>query len=368
MHAGKREDHRSRALGDDVGIGTVERDAQLERAPRVGDVAIARGTCRAGRRRSKRLRDDPRTYVPMRLGRCDAPGTLGLPPLGDWCIGNTAVSKTATPGSIPGSPAWRRPRRSSRPTRSPGASCSSPAAGRTSAGRRRSSSRRPGRRWSSPGGARRCSRRRPREIGERCSFVAGDIREPADATRIVETVRERHGRLDVLVNNAGGQYFVPAEEIAAEGLAGGPAAERRRHLHDDPRRGRAPASATTAARSSTSPSRRTTACRRWRTPAPRARRSRSSRASSPPSGRSAASPSSPPPSGASTPSRCASTPRSCGRGAARSVPLQRLGDDAGVRLARRAARRPARPRAERLGRHPRRRAPTTGSARGRRRR
>jgi citronellol/citronellal dehydrogenase len=55
------------------------------------------------------------------------------------------------------------------------------------------------------------------EIGERCSFVAGDIREAEDATRMVETARERHGRLDVLVNNAGGQYFVPAEDIAAKG-------------------------------------------------------------------------------------------------------------------------------------------------------
>ncbi len=54
-------------------------------------------------------------------------------------------------------------------------------------------------------------------IGERCSTVAGDIRDPADAARIVDAARERHGCLDVLVNNAGGQYFVPAEDIAAKG-------------------------------------------------------------------------------------------------------------------------------------------------------
>jgi citronellol/citronellal dehydrogenase len=55
------------------------------------------------------------------------------------------------------------------------------------------------------------------ELGERCSWMAGDIRKADDAARIVAGARERHGRLDVLVNNAGGQYFVPAEEIALKG-------------------------------------------------------------------------------------------------------------------------------------------------------
>jgi citronellol/citronellal dehydrogenase len=56
-----------------------------------------------------------------------------------------------------------------------------------------------------------------RELGQGCSFVAGDIREPDDAARIVDAALERHGRLDVLINNAGGQYFTPAEAIAAKG-------------------------------------------------------------------------------------------------------------------------------------------------------
>jgi citronellol/citronellal dehydrogenase len=44
-----------------------------------------------------------------------------------------------------------------------------------------------------------------------------DVREPDEGERLVKSVIERHGRLDLLVNNAGGQYFAPAEQIAAKG-------------------------------------------------------------------------------------------------------------------------------------------------------
>ena len=53
------------------------------------------------------------------------------------------------------------------------------------------------------------------EIGPAASHVVGDIR--TDAAAIVRACLDRHGRLDVLVNNAGGQYFVPAEAITAKG-------------------------------------------------------------------------------------------------------------------------------------------------------
>jgi citronellol/citronellal dehydrogenase len=55
------------------------------------------------------------------------------------------------------------------------------------------------------------------EIGVAADWIAGDIREREEAERLVASALERHGRLDVLVNNAGGQYFTPAEGIAAKG-------------------------------------------------------------------------------------------------------------------------------------------------------
>jgi citronellol/citronellal dehydrogenase len=52
------------------------------------------------------------------------------------------------------------------------------------------------------------------EIG--CGYVVGDIRDPESAARIAAAAGDR---LDLLVNNAGGQYFVPAESITAKGWA-----------------------------------------------------------------------------------------------------------------------------------------------------
>jgi citronellol/citronellal dehydrogenase len=55
-------------------------------------------------------------------------------------------------------------------------------------------------------------------VGEGAAdWIAGDIREQHDASRMVEAILQRHRRLDLLVNNAGGQYFTPAEAITAKG-------------------------------------------------------------------------------------------------------------------------------------------------------
>jgi citronellol/citronellal dehydrogenase len=55
------------------------------------------------------------------------------------------------------------------------------------------------------------------ELGERSSWVTGDIRQPQDAESILRAVLDRHGQLDFLLNNAGGQYFSAAEEITLKG-------------------------------------------------------------------------------------------------------------------------------------------------------
>jgi len=43
--------------------------------------------------------------------------------------------------------------------------------------------------------------------------VACDIRDQDQVAALVDGVLERHGSIDTLVNNAGGQYFTPAEDI-----------------------------------------------------------------------------------------------------------------------------------------------------------
>ena len=45
-----------------------------------------------------------------------------------------------------------------------------------------------------------------------------DIREEGQVDGLVSSVLERHGGIDLLVNNAGGQYMTPAEDITPKGF------------------------------------------------------------------------------------------------------------------------------------------------------
>ncbi len=54
--------------------------------------------------------------------------------------------------------------------------------------------------------------------GERVFAGRCDIREPTEVEAAVEAVVQRFGRIDVLVNNAGGQFPSPAEAISAKGF------------------------------------------------------------------------------------------------------------------------------------------------------
>jgi citronellol/citronellal dehydrogenase len=56
-----------------------------------------------------------------------------------------------------------------------------------------------------------------RADGGRADSTACDIRQEDAVKRAVAAVVERHGRIDALVNNAGGQYIAPLEGISAKG-------------------------------------------------------------------------------------------------------------------------------------------------------
>ncbi len=82
--------------------------------------------------------------------------------------------------------------------------------------------------------------------GGRIHHRVCDIRDEDQVERLVDGVLERLGRVDVLVNNAGGQFLAPAEQITPKGFRTVLRLNvertwhdpRGRHQGDDPRRRR----------------------------------------------------------------------------------------------------------------------------------
>jgi citronellol/citronellal dehydrogenase len=55
------------------------------------------------------------------------------------------------------------------------------------------------------------------ELGGECLSVPADLREPEGVSRVVDAALDGFGSIDLLVNNAGGQFTAPAEEISDNG-------------------------------------------------------------------------------------------------------------------------------------------------------
>lgn len=56
-----------------------------------------------------------------------------------------------------------------------------------------------------------------RALGAECLAVPTDVREPDQVEALVDAALDRFGHVDVLVNNAGGQFAAPAEDITLGG-------------------------------------------------------------------------------------------------------------------------------------------------------
>jgi peroxisomal 2,4-dienoyl-CoA reductase len=54
-----------------------------------------------------------------------------------------------------------------------------------------------------------------RAAGGRASGIAVDVREPERVQQVVRDVAGRHGRIDLLVNNAAGNFYAPSETLSA---------------------------------------------------------------------------------------------------------------------------------------------------------
>ena len=65
-----------------------------------------------------------------------------------------------------------------------------------------------------------CGRNAPEKLpqgnGKEAVFIAADVRKPDDSQRIIDTVLETTGHLDVLINNAGGSPPVKAADAPAK--------------------------------------------------------------------------------------------------------------------------------------------------------
>jgi NAD(P)-dependent dehydrogenase (short-subunit alcohol dehydrogenase family) len=64
-----------------------------------------------------------------------------------------------------------------------------------------------------------CARTKPDPLPDGIEFLAADLREPDQASSVIEATVRAHGRLDVLVNNAGGAPSAAAASVSPRFVA-----------------------------------------------------------------------------------------------------------------------------------------------------